>query len=149
MRLTQRTDLALRALILLAVPTDEPGQAQLSVPAMAQTLDVSLHHLQKAVGALRKAGFVASQRGSAGGNRLALPPTQVSVGAVVRALEPVGMVACERDEPCVFTRGCRLTVAIAAATSAFLDTLDAVPLTELTPREVTRLIELAPRRDVS
>lgn len=143
MRLTQRTDLALRALIhLTAVYPD-----MATVSDMARSLDVSSHHLMKSVQDLRRAGFVESARGHAGGHRLHRAPQQISVGDVVRALEPVALVECFRDaDGCVLTPGCTLSSALRNAAEAFLASLDGVSLCELAQPRTVALLQLRTRR---
>ena len=139
MRLTQRTDLALRGLIHLALSF--PGQA--SASEMAETLAVSAHHLTKSLQALRHAGFVESQRGHTGGHRLALRPEAISVGAVVRSLEPPALAECFRPGgKCVLTPSCALAAAFRRAANAFYEELDAVTLADLATSRTRRLLEL-------
>ena len=127
----------LRALVYLACNSETMCSAQ----DMATVLDVSFTHLQKAVQALAKAGFVETRRGKGGGNRLARPPDQISIGDVVRALEPIEPVECWRDDNrCVLTPDCALIGAIGRATEAFLASLDDVWLSDLAPMGTRRLL---------
>ena len=83
MRLTQRTDLALRALIFLSARWPATG----TVIEMAQALGVSSNHLMKSVQDLRHGGFVESTRGYAGGHRLVRAPKQIRVVSSDRRLQ--------------------------------------------------------------
>ncbi len=129
MRLNLQTDLALRTLTHLAVVD---GQL---VPAsdVARVFDVSSHHLMKVAGALTREGFVESVRGRHGGLRLARPPEAISVGDVVRRIEPdFALVDCQRaDGACLIAPGCRLPRLLSQATEAFLAVLDAATLADL------------------
>ena len=141
MRLNQRTDIALRALIYLACNPD----AMCSVHDMAKVLDVSFSHLQKAVQALAKAGFIETRRGKGGGNRLARDPAAISIGEVVRAIEPIEVVECWReDNECRLTPSCALIGVFNESVEAFLDRLDTVKLSDMCDRPMRkRLVELA------
>ncbi len=146
MRLNQRTDLALRALIHLSAVYPEMA----AVSDMAQALGVSAHHLMKSVQDLRRAGFVESARGHAGGHRLCRPPRQIRVGEVVRALEPMALVECFRDaDACVLTPGCALASALRRASEAFLAELDSVSLRELSHRRTVALLQLGGRKEAA
>lgn len=137
MRLTQRTDLALRGLMHLTVCYPEHASAN----DMAGALAVSVHHLTKSLQALRKAGFIVSLRGHAGGHRLAQPPGAISVGAVVRALEEPALVECFRPGgACVLKPRCGLADAFQRALEAFYESLDAVTLADLATPGLERLI---------
>jgi len=131
MRLTQFTDFGLRALMRLA---GEPGRA-FTTDEIAREFRISRNHLTKVVRELAGAGFVTTQRGAAGGFRLARPPQSVTLGQVVRALENrEALVECFRDDggACVLTPRCRLKRRLATAREAFLRELDATTLAECT-----------------
>jgi len=60
---------------------------------------------------LRRAGLVKSVRGPRGGFRLSRPPSEITVGDIVRAVEgPVGLAPCVTPESCYGGRGKRKTV---------------------------------------
>lgn len=139
MRLTQFTDFGLRALILLA---DRKGEVQ-SAAAIAEALDVSVHHMAKVLQALGAAGFVRSQRGKQGGVALARPAASIRIGAVVRALEAdQPLVECCRLDggACVLTPACRLRSMLVAAEQAFLAYLDGFTLVDCRIPDLPRLI---------
>ena len=139
MRMTQRTDLAVRGLIVLA----ERWPDTVSVATAATTLQVPANHLMKALQDLRRAGVLESVRGKAGGHRLARPPSEINLGAVVRALEPIALVECFRsDGGCALTSHCKLAGVFERAVNAFVAELDAVSLSDLVgsvPPRLTRL----------
>ncbi|HVB99277.1 MAG TPA: Rrf2 family transcriptional regulator [Candidatus Dormibacteraeota bacterium] len=129
MRLTQFTDFGMRALVILA---DREGEV-MSTAAIAESLDVSVHHMAKVLQALGAAGFVRSLRGKQGGVTLARPAAAIRVGAVVRALEAdQPLVECCRSDggACVLTPACRLRSIFIAAEQAFLAHLDRVTLAD-------------------
>ena len=129
MRLLAATDFALRALMRLAA---EPERC-LSTEVLARELDLSRNHLHKVVQSLSAAGLVRTMRGAQGGVTLALPPEQISLGAVVRQMEEgQAIVECFRQDggQCNLTPRCRLKGALAGAEAAFYRALDAVTLAD-------------------
>lgn len=125
MRLTERTDYGLRVLLVLGTT----GQ-RWSTSELAEMLRVSEHHLGKVVQSLQQAGWVRTTRGNGGGVELAVDLASVSVGEVVRRLEPVqGLVECQRPTgDCVLTPACRLKCELDRACSVFYGHLDGVNL---------------------
>lgn len=129
MRLTAFTDLGLRAMMRLAGDPDR----SFTNDEIAREFAISRHHLAKIVRDLARAGYVATQRGAAGGFRLAKPAETISLGDIVRTLEADQvMVECFRADggACVLTPRCRLRRRLAAAREAFLRSLDATTLAE-------------------
>ena len=107
MRLTLYSDFALRTLIFLAV-ADERGA---TIPEIAAAYAISENHLRKVVGRLIENGFVEATRGRGGGLRLAVPASQISIGAAVRKLESdFALAECMGVAPenCVITGRCGL-----------------------------------------
>lgn len=84
MRISQKTDYALRALYVLAQlqPSGEPVRTA----EIARREKISLKFLEAILVELRRSGFVLSQRGAEGGHRLAVPAREITVGAIWRAL---------------------------------------------------------------
>lgn len=129
MRLTLFTDFGLRTLMRLAA---EPRRV-FTTAEVADELRLSRNHLTKVVRDLRAAGFLETMRGAGGGFRLALPPDEIRVGAVVRRLEGrQPLVECFRADGgcCVLTPRCRLKARLHAAREAFFRELDAVTLAQ-------------------
>jgi Rrf2 family nitric oxide-sensitive transcriptional repressor len=129
MRLTQFTDFGLRALMRLAADT----QRSFSTSDIAAEFGISRNHLTKVIRDLADAGFVRTQRGVGGGFRLARPPEDITLGAVVRSLEQRQvLVECFREDGgcCTLTPRCRLKGKLAEAREAFLRTLDETTLAE-------------------
>jgi Rrf2 family nitric oxide-sensitive transcriptional repressor len=134
--LTDRTDFSLRVLLFLAVHDGE----RVVVRQVADAFGVSAAHLAKCVQALGHAGFVTTTAGRTGGVALARPADQVSLGAVVRALEPMALVECFGSEnQCPIVSVCGLTQPLGRAGEAFLRELDGVTLADAArPRAALR-----------
>jgi Rrf2 family nitric oxide-sensitive transcriptional repressor len=129
MRLTAFTDFGLRALMRLA---GEPDRS-FSTGEIASEFGISRNHLTKVIRDLAEGGFVATQRGSGGGFRLARPAQSIRLGEIVRSLEQrYALVECFRDDggACVLRPRCRLKSRLAAAREAFMRELDATTLAE-------------------
>ncbi|MFE6686447.1 nitric oxide-sensing transcriptional repressor NsrR [Streptomyces sp. NPDC057743] len=125
MRLTKFTDLALRAVMRLAVA--ERGDS-LTTREVAEAMDVPYTHMAKAISRLQHLGVVEARRGRGGGLELTALGHRASVGWLVRELEGEDeVVACEGDPPCPLRAACRLRRALREAQEAFYATLD--PLT--------------------
>jgi len=127
MRLTSYTDFGLRALMRLAAEPDR----SFTTDEIAGEFEISRNHLIKVVRGLAEAGYVKTQRGAAGGFRLAKPAGDITLGQVVRDLEDdQPLVECFRDDGgmCVLSPRCRLKKRLAAARQAFLDELDTTTL---------------------
>ncbi|MXP09694.1 RrF2 family transcriptional regulator [Pseudoblastomonas halimionae] len=128
MQLNLRTDYALRMMMALAASEDT-----LSIDWIAEHYGISRNHLAKVAQDLAAAGFIETQRGRGGGLRLARPPAQINVGAVVRTLEHFdGFVACMGGKAdCVIDGVCGLKPALAGALEAFLAHLDRHTLADI------------------
>ena len=141
MRLNQRTDYSLRALMFL---TDRDGEGATAVE-IAEAHELSRGMVRKAMQALSRNGFVETQRGRGKRSHLAREPDQISVGAVVRALEPLDIVECfdsERDS-CELSGQCALKHTLDAAREAFLQRLDETALSDLNTERTTELAAIA------
>lgn len=99
--LTAKGKYGLKALVFLSqVP---PGELAL-VADVAEANNIPKKFLDAILGDLRNAGLVMSRKGKGGGYRLARPPEQITVGAIVRVLDgPLAPIACAshtRYQPC-------------------------------------------------
>jgi Rrf2 family protein len=83
LKISQKTEYALRAMIELAEHTD----ARTSAREISERQHIPLRFLEQQLGALAKAGLVESFRGAGGGCRLAKDAAQVTVADVVDAIE--------------------------------------------------------------
>ncbi len=84
MRVSAKSDYALRALIEIATNTE--GVA-VSAEELGRRQDIPRGFLQAILADLRRADIVASQRGQAGGWRLARDPGSITVADVIRAVD--------------------------------------------------------------
>ncbi len=130
MRLTIRTNLALRTLMMCAVNDGRTVRKH----EIAEACNASENHLAQVINTLGQLEFVETVRGRHGGLRLGLPKERIAVGAVFRAFES-GVPFAECFDPnantCPLTTSCRLRGALRAALEAFYTTLDRISLAEL------------------
>lgn len=78
--------------------------AAVPLSAIAERQRISLAYLEQLFVRLRRAGLVVSERGRAGGYRLGRPAADISVAAIMRAVdEGVRMTRCGGEDaaPCV------------------------------------------------
>ncbi|AXY00104.1 MULTISPECIES: nitric oxide-sensing transcriptional repressor NsrR [Vibrio] len=127
MQLTSFTDYALRTLIYLAsLPKDELT----NITEVTDLFGVSRNHMVKVINRLGQLGYVHTVRGKNGGIRLMKPAKAITIGGVVRDLEPLDLVNCS-VEFCHITPACRLKEKLAQAKMAFLAALDDCTIEDL------------------
>ena len=83
MEISAKSDYAVRALLALAA--QEPNLVKIDVIVGEQQLPRKF--VEAILGDLRRAGIVRSMRGADGGYALARPATEISIGAVIRAVD--------------------------------------------------------------
>jgi Rrf2 family protein len=95
MRVTAKADYAVRAVMELAGGGGDPVKRDAIVAAQA----IPPKFLENILSELRHAGIVESQRGSEGGYWLSVPPEEITVALVMRAVEgPLASVRSSRPE---------------------------------------------------
>lgn len=96
MRVSTRSDYGLRALIELA---GHFGQGPLQSSEIALRRHIPEQYLDQLLTTLRKAGFIRSLRGPAGGHELVRPPAEIGLREVIEALEGSISPVAWLDEP--------------------------------------------------
>jgi Rrf2 family protein len=90
--LSKRCKYALKALLALA---RQPAGERLSAARLAEQEGLPRQFLDRILLDLNRQGWVDSRRGPGGGHCLAVPPSAVSFGAVVRAIDgPLALLPC-------------------------------------------------------
>jgi Rrf2 family nitric oxide-sensitive transcriptional repressor len=123
MRLTIRTNLAMRTLMFCALNPDRTVNKQ----EIATACNASENHLAQVIHLLARNGFLITQRGRSGGMRLARPPEDIRVGEVFRTFEAVlPFTECDaaEDNTCPLVAACRLRCVLHDALAAFYEVLD-------------------------
>ena len=96
-RVSAKTDYALRAAAELAAAGSNGGSGQLKAERIAQAQAIPLKFLLNIMNELRHEGIVRSQRGSDGGYRLARPAGAITLAEIIRAVD--GPLSTVRDGP--------------------------------------------------
>lgn len=142
MQVSKFTDYALRVLMFTALK--EPKLT--TIDEVANSFNISRHHLVKVVHALGQKGFLATRRGAGGGFHLAVPPEKIMLGTILRLTETTDTVVnCydRSDVACRLFPACRLKRAFAEAGEAFFAVLDHHSLASLvrTKSELKSLLQ--------
>lgn len=129
MRLTTRTNLALRTLMFCAVNKTSLVRKQ----DVASAVNASENHLAQVINKLGQDGFIITQRGRLGGFHLARAASSISVGEVFRAFESrLPLIECfSANNTCPLKAHCVMRPHLTRAIDAFYGALDEVYLSEL------------------
>jgi Rrf2 family protein len=143
MKVTAKADYAVRAVLELAAANGDLVKADTVAEAQA----IPRHFLDNILNDLRRAGIVATQRGSEGGSRLARPADQITLADVMRAIEgPLAAVRDVRPELLAYEGAAeRLPEVWIAVRAALRGVLERVTVADVArgriPRTVERLTE--------
>jgi Rrf2 family protein len=142
MKITSQEEYGLRCLLRLA---RNDKDRSLTIPEIAAAERLSVPYVGKLLSVLRQSGLIESVRGRAGGYRLAAPPAEISLGAVLRALgEPLfdEPIFCGRhpgtetaDGKCVHLGACTLRELWLTLEGWMRRALDRITLAELVRNE--------------
>lgn len=141
MRVTSRADYGVRAAIFLAAHPDQSVKAE----TIAEGIEAPRKFLDAILAELRVAGIVRSQRGSAGGYRLARPAEQIAVADIMRATEgPLAQVRGESAEDLEYPESLTALQEVwVAVRAAVRDVLEGVTVADVAagtlPERVRRL----------
>jgi Rrf2 family transcriptional regulator, nitric oxide-sensitive transcriptional repressor len=132
MRLTRMTDYAIRLLMYVA----QRPERLCTIAEVAAAYEISQTHLMKIAHQLALGGWLASTRGKGGGIRLAKPPAEIRLGAVVRTMEPdFFIVECfSSGHSCMLHGSCDLTGVMDGALRSFMAHLDGFTLADVLPK---------------
>ena len=84
MRISAKGEYAIKAMLDLAL---HYGKGLIPIQDIAGRQTIPQRYLEQVLLLLKRAGFLQSKRGSAGGYHLMRPPHDITVGAVLRAME--------------------------------------------------------------
>lgn len=143
MRLTNRTDYALRAALELAAASDRP----LTTADLGTGQTIPASYLGAVLAELRRGGIVKARRGPEGGWTLARPPKEISLADVIRAVDgTLANVAGTRPEKLIYKGAARgLRQALVAVRAAEREVLEGISLADAVSERfsarVKRLLE--------
>jgi Rrf2 family nitric oxide-sensitive transcriptional repressor len=128
LELSKRGDYAVRAMLALA-----DDQGLLTGGRIAERTDIPISFLPQVMGSLVHAGLVEGLQGRTGGYRLARPAVEISLLAIVEAVEGDSRrsTCILRGGPCGVDGICRVHPAFSAAQEALLAELAAATLASL------------------
>lgn len=144
MRVSAKTDYALRAMLELAATA---GEHPVKAETLAEAQGIPAPFLQNILQTLRNGGLVESRRGQVGGHRLARPPEEITLADVIRAVDgPLGQVAGRAPEDVAYAGAAEhlrdAYVALRAGVRAVLEQLTLADLLAgRLPAEVRALLE--------
>ena len=133
MQLTRFTDYALRVLMYVA---NRQGE-RTTIREVSEAHQISEEHLMKVVTRLSNLGYLATFRGKGGGIVAGRPSAEISLGSVIRAIEPLASVECfepDYDSRCMLFPQCALRDALGKAQLRFLESLDNTTLADVMPK---------------
>ena len=97
MRITTKGDYATRALRDLAL---HYGSGPIPIDQIAVRQSLPVRYLEQLLLTLRRAGILQSKRGLKGGYTLAKPPAEITLGAILQAVDgPVEPISCLAEAP--------------------------------------------------
>ena len=140
MKLSQRGEYALRALVVLGLRY-RPGAEVVRIQTISKEQNIPKRFLEQILNDLKSAGILASRRGKAGGYRLARSPDKITLAEVVRHIEgplaPVGCVSEKFYEPCTCPdeSKCGIRSVMADVRMGIVKVLEGVTVAELCRRE--------------
>ena len=136
LRMSKLTDYGIVLLTHMAQGGSPPVRTALE---LAHASCVPVPTVAKILKELCRAGIVTSHRGRRGGYSLARPADQISVAAIVEALEgPVSVTECsDAAGACALEPTCVAKSHWGSISRAIQGTLERLPLSDLGPRPVT------------
>lgn len=130
-RLSAKTDYALRAMMDLAMHPEE----RTTLPAIAERQGIPRKFLPTVLQSLIQAGLVHTIRGYGGGVELARDANKISVRQIIESVEGrQQLYDCDvRSNDCSMMEDCRLRDLLRKAETAMLDVLGDTTLADLVP----------------
>jgi len=147
LRISKLTDYGV--VLSTRMATMAPGQTLAAVD-LARETGIPQPTVSKVLKRLGRAGIVESQRGAAGGYRLARPADRIPIAEVITALEgPIGVTECASDEgagSCEYEGRCDVQGNWQRINAAIEEALRGILLSDMTqPPEVLVKLGRAPR----
>ena len=142
MRVSTKSDYALRALIEIACRESGGERKAISAEELGRAQDIPHGFLQAILADLRRSGIVVSQRGQSGGWRLARAASDVSVADVIRAVDgPLVSVYGLRPEAVSYSGNAEVLQRVwIAARSSLRDVFEAVSIAGLAEGELPEAV---------
>ncbi|MHB8604454.1 MAG: SUF system Fe-S cluster assembly regulator [Thermoplasmatota archaeon] len=129
-RISRLTDYGI---LLLTRMAREEGRPVHNARDLADEVHIPQPTVQKLLKRMTRAGFLASQRGVAGGYALARDPKTIKVSEIIAALEgPIALTLCsEGAGACTLEHGCSVGSNMRRINDAITHALDGIDLAEI------------------
>lgn len=136
MRLTTKGRFAVTAMIDLGM---RHQRGPITLAGISERQRISLSYLEQLFGRLRRQGIVDSVRGPGGGYTLARPLEEISVAAIIRAVdEPIDATQCGGLGNCHDERECMTHDLWTNLNKRIYDYLESVTLGELVAKQLAK-----------
>ncbi|MBN1886930.1 MAG: Rrf2 family transcriptional regulator [Thermoflexales bacterium] len=138
MKLSKRGEYGLRAMVALASNGPEP--AAVPIKDIARQERIPTKFLEQILLTLKNAGLLQSKAGTGGGYHLARPPSEITLGQIIRVLDgPLAPIRCVSKlayEPCACPdeETCGLRLVMLDVRNAIAEILDHTTLADVTTR---------------
>src|SRR5258705_292317 len=133
--LTRKSKYGLKALLVLA---EAPSQGPMLISELAASQRLPRKFLEAILLELKRAGLLHSKKGKGGGYVLGRPPTEITVGQVIRVLEgPLALTPCvsvtayRKCDECLDEQACGVRLAMKEVRDATAEILDNTTLAGL------------------
>jgi Rrf2 family cysteine metabolism transcriptional repressor len=137
LKLSKKTDYALMAVQYMASKTTVRA---VNTKEIAEAYRIPLELLAKVLQKLGKKGVVISHNGPKGGYVLAKPPSEISILAVIQAIEGnIGITECYHNENshCVQMAGCNIRTPLRNIQNSIYALLDSMSIEDMTTFSTT------------
>ncbi len=127
-------------MIMLAAPGPEGHPVTVQIREISQHEQIPAKFLEQILLALKNAGLLHSKMGVGGGYHLSRPPSEISLGQIIRVLDgPLAPVKCVSQmayEPCGCPNEetCGLRLVMGDVRNAIAELLDGTSLADVTQR---------------
>ena len=138
-RISRLTDYAVTLLTQIV----REGHTALAASGLAEKAGLPPPTVAKVLKLLAKAGIIEAQRGATGGYRLARPASEISVAAIIEALDgPIAITDCAEggDQDCMIQRICPMSGNWNKINYAVRGALEAVTLADMAHNNVHRQV---------
>lgn len=136
MRIPMKVDYGVRALVELA---SIYGEGQVRTADIAYRQGIPEAYLDQLMTTLNKFGFVISRRGPQGGHKLAMPPSEIDLGMIMKTLDgnssPLDCFI--NPEDCAFSESCAQQEVWKSVEDAVQEVLGNITLADLSQRQKT------------
>jgi FeS assembly SUF system regulator len=139
LRVTKLADYGIVILTYLAAHRQNTYNAR----DIAGLVNLPLPVVSKVLKLLGKSGLVISQRGIKGGYGLARPPEEITVAAIIRAVEgPIAVTECNTNRDCNLQTGCPVRTNWHLINRTIQSALERISLAEMTHPIARPLVSL-------